>query len=231
VAQSQRIMWIASLFVAVACCGTAVADTAATNNPTPQTAAAPQPTTATPQPATAAPQPPAQPAVTPQQVAQTLLKMTQDGDYADFIKQLAPSCQPDDKPVAAGMACKDAGKKCPDRIPREEWSLLMRGHVIKKNVMTKLVIRHTSEFDSCKLPSKILRLVGDPRTTNGVYTVKPTHYVWVELTDPEFGTKQFLPLAIVRIDDNGWQIVGGSCVVKRPFLSLLKKYCDSTAKR
>lgn len=222
-AQSQRIMWIAGLFVALACCGTAVADTEATSNPI---------STAVPtQPAITAPQTAAPAQVTTQQVAQALLKMTQDGDYADFIKQFAPSCQPDDKPVAAGQACKDAGEKCPDRIPREEWSFLMRGHVIKKNVMTKLVIRHISEFDSCKLPSNILRLVGDPRTTNGVYTVAPTHYVWVELTDPEFGTKQFLPLAIVRMDDNGWQIIGGSCVVKRPFLSLLKKYCDPTAKR
>ncbi len=227
-AQAQRITWIAGLFVALACCGTAAADATATNNPTTSTAA-PQPTLTAPQTATS-PQTPATPQVTTQQVAQALLKMTQDGDYADFIKRLAPSCQPDEALVAAGRACKDAGKKCLDRIPREEWSFLMRGHVIKKNVMTKLVIRHISEFDSCKLPSNIMRLVGDPHTTNGVYTIKPTHYVWVELTDPEFGTKQFLPLAIVRVDDNGWQIVGGSCVVKRPFLSLLKKYCDSTAR-
>lgn len=217
-AEARRITWKVILILTLALGGgTAMADDAATpvigSTPPPATPAA-QDTA------------PAQPKVTPQQVGQALLQMTSDGDYDAFIKHWAPSCQPDAKMVWTGDACRNSPQKCGSHIPNEQKSFLMRGFVIKKNNITKVVVRNIHDFDSCKLPANITALGVNPRTANGVFKIEPTNYVWVELTDKEFGSTQFLPLGIVRIGQNDWQIVGGSCVVKRPYLSLLKKYCD-----
>lgn len=200
-ALSRRTTWL-SLLVLAFTAGGAMADTTAT-----------------------------QPAATTHEVAQALLTMTQSGDYTDFIAHWASACQPDQTPVPSDHACRDTPDKCAAHIPHEERSFLRRGEVIRKNDIAGLVVRKAGEFDSCKLPRNIVALGVDMRHVNGVFSIPPTHYVWVELKDRQFGSRQYLPLGIVQIDDNGWRIVGGSCIVKPPYLSLLKKYCDHDDRR